>query len=86
MSPLRIVLYLCGFAVAVRVADAIADAVEASPGPARAARRVELEQQREHLEAELQGVRLVRELPADAERTANLTAQAFGPPKEPAKA
>jgi len=85
MTPLRALLYfLAGFA-AVRVADAVADALEGPPSPTgQAARRVELLQRQEALEAELQGVRLVLELPADD--AGELPALPFGPSKEPAKA
>jgi hypothetical protein len=86
MTPLRALLYFLAGYTTVRVADAIADALEGPPTPpSQAARRVELLQRQEALEAELQGVRLVLELPAEDD-AGELPALPFGPSKEPAKA
>ncbi|KFA86706.1 hypothetical protein [Archangium violaceum] len=90
MSPLRLLLIVAGAVWGVRLANDIADAIEGEQetpaGPGQAARRVELEEKRELLEAELQGVRIVRELPADAGTAEELPALPFGLPREPAKA
>ncbi|OJT24312.1 hypothetical protein BO221_14145 [Archangium sp. Cb G35] len=90
MSPFRLTLIICGAILGVRLANDIADAIEGEeelpPEPGQAARRVELEEKREALEAELQGVRIVRELPAEAGAAEELPALPFGPPREPAKA
>lgn len=84
----RLVLELLGAyggaVLGVHLVNALADFPEASP---TIARRVELQERIAQLEAELEGVRVVRVPPVPkSSAAAELPALPFGPPSEPAKA
>jgi hypothetical protein len=72
-----------GAALVVTLAERLAAALASSRSTA--ARRVELLERAAVLEAELEGVRIVR-VPPEASSALELPTYPFGPPKEPAQA